>query len=197
MSVELEKKWALPQVAFYLIKKFLLIFVAVNIEDNILQICIALYISEIYTIYILFVKPMDRRSRNLNEQFNEITIILLLIILSLLTDFVPASVRYQVGNFVMGMIYLQVFVNSVFLMVDVIGSLGRVYKILRFKYVMRERAKQVRTHNKTVDEIDKNRNSEQHLDYKKRVPITKPELEVIESVGSEPSSSLDSIVVNN
>jgi hypothetical protein len=36
MSLELDKKWALPQVGFSLLRKFLLIFVAVVLEINLL-----------------------------------------------------------------------------------------------------------------------------------------------------------------
>jgi hypothetical protein len=34
MSVELEKKWALPLVSFSLLRKFVIIYTAVNLENN-------------------------------------------------------------------------------------------------------------------------------------------------------------------
>lgn len=142
-------------MAFYLLKKFLLIWVAVNVEINLLQFCYALYIQEIFTIYILQLKPMDRPSRQYNEQFNEITIILIIVILSLLTDYVPsAALRYQIGSAVMILIYAQVFVNTLFLFMDVFYSLRRVYKTLKYQYAMLQMGSQVKTHNAVVDKID-------------------------------------------
>ena len=89
MSVELEKKWALPLVSFSLLRKFVIIYTAVNLENNTMQICAALLIQSGLAIYILQVKPMDRPTRQLTESFNEFWICQLIIFTTLLTDFVP------------------------------------------------------------------------------------------------------------
>jgi hypothetical protein len=138
----------------------LLIFVAVTLEINLLQFCAALYIQEFYTIYIMLIKPMDRPSRQLNEYFNEVMIIIVIMILSLFTDYVPdAGIRYQTGSIIIYLVCIQIAVNTLFLMIDVTRYLKRIYKIFKYKYVMNNRVVEVTTHNAVIDTVDRHKNS--------------------------------------
>ena len=98
LSIELEIKLAIPLVAVGLFCKFLLILISVFLPYVNLQIAGALYVLEIYTIYIISIKPMNHSKRNYIEYFNEILLIFILILLSTLTEYVPDSMfRYEIG----------------------------------------------------------------------------------------------------
>lgn len=64
---------------------------------------------------------MDRPLRQYNENFNDIVILFVIIILSLLTDYVPsATLRYSIGYIIIYFLYAQLTVNTIFLVVDIL-----------------------------------------------------------------------------
>ncbi len=62
---------------------------------------------------------MKDKKRNNLEIFNEITTSLIIIMMLLLTDYVPSPlVRYSIGWLFIYVIYFQIGINTVFFLVD-------------------------------------------------------------------------------
>jgi hypothetical protein len=85
-------------VAFSLLRKLLLILVAIILDFNLLQIILALYIQQSYTCYVLMFWPMLELRRDLLEIFNEVAVFSVVLMLCPLTDYVPdPTIRYSIG----------------------------------------------------------------------------------------------------
>lgn len=89
-----------------LMRQFTIILIAVVSDFSLLQITVALYLQEIYTMYQFKEKPMKEPWRDYVEYFNESVLFLQTIWMCTLTDFVPSAwTRYYVSGWVM--IYLM------------------------------------------------------------------------------------------
>lgn len=66
-----------------------------------------MYVQLGFTCYVLLVRPMKDRQRNLIEYFNEVIIFCQVILMLLLTDYVPdPSIRYDyVGWLIIYLLY--------------------------------------------------------------------------------------------
>lgn len=153
LSVDWKKTRSRGVIAFSLYRKAILIWIAVNVELNVLQFAMATYIQEFYVAFIMNFSPMLGVLRNKVEFFNELVILITIFLQCLLTDYVPdPEIRYNVfGWLIVTLIYFQIVFNTVFLMMSVFHQCKRIYKIFRFYIVMRQRSDRNMIHNWQVE----------------------------------------------
>ena len=88
---------------FFFLRRAAIIIVLLFISAFAVQVTILICLSLFYSSYLLGRLPLDEKSKNLKEVFNEICMILLLYSLMLLTHYIPeASMRYQIGYVYIG-----------------------------------------------------------------------------------------------
>lgn len=123
-----------------MIRQFIIVFIAVRFDFSLLQFTVALYLQEIYTIYLLDTKPMKEPWRNYVEYFNEIMLFTQVILMCTLTDFVPSPwVRYNITGWLMIYImYIQFTMNAILLVYQMLSSLRIAYFKARFAYYQRK-----------------------------------------------------------
>ena len=167
----------------------------------------AVYLQEFYVAYIINYKPMLGAVRNKVEFFNEIVIMFTIFLQCTLTDYVPdPKIRYvYFGWTIVGLIYLQLVVNSFFLARGLYHQCKRIYKIIKFHIVMRHRSERNLIHNLQVETLGSHKPLEDLKPYLKETDLVKRhrrmqnDLDVIHSLGSdeEGSSSLQNHNLNN
>lgn len=155
LSVDMIKGKGVGIVGLSFVRKALVLWLAINQDINVVQVMFALLLQETYVVYLMAMKPMLGTIRNNVEFFNEILILAALIMLCTLTDYVPdPKIRYNVTGFIIiGMIYVQLAVNTFFLMLSIVYEIKRMFKIIRYYYVMRLRHEKRIVHNWTVEEL--------------------------------------------
>jgi len=115
-------------LAFNLIRRFLLIFVAIELSYPLIQLICVLYIQTVFTLYVLYVRPMNDSIGNSTLIFNELLITTLCIILFTFTEFVPYSlVRYNLGWIFLYLVYLVILITTGVWVLDVYQMTKRQY----------------------------------------------------------------------
>ena len=95
LKVDLRKYHALFLLAYNLIRRFLLMYVAVSIKFPLLQLISFLYIQTTFALYVMVVWPMEDTVDNQSLIFNELILTAICVILFSFTQYVPDSkIRY-------------------------------------------------------------------------------------------------------
>jgi hypothetical protein len=95
LKVDLRKYHALFLLAFNIVKRFLLLFVAVYFRFPLLQLISVLYIQTVFALYVMMIWPMEDMVDNQTLIFNELILTSICVILFSFTQYVPDSlIRY-------------------------------------------------------------------------------------------------------
>ena len=91
LKIDFRNQSGMFLLAFNLIRRFMLIFIATQTNYPLIQIVSVLYIQTVFAVYALWVRPMNDSIGNSTLIFNELVITTLCIILFTFTEFVPYS----------------------------------------------------------------------------------------------------------
>lgn len=96
LKIYTNKKTSAIMTGVSLLRMLCLIGLAVGSDWNLLQYGSAVYIQEVYCIYLLATAPYLDLKRNRIEYFNEVLMLYMLLLMATFTDYVPSpKIRYE------------------------------------------------------------------------------------------------------
>ncbi len=121
----------------YLIRRQLFIMIVFLVPDPVLQIYAFIFMCIFQLLYLCEFKPFITSEDRFIETLEELTVLIIACILPDFTDlYDDADMKWNLGWFIIAVIFLNLFVNMIILIKNMVLTVIRAYKIIRKKIII-------------------------------------------------------------